>query len=148
MLFRSYPYARADAPSNRNKVSANVAWSWEKGLRKRVLEFDRSFSLGYQFDRLDGINRIKNVNGTVRFSITDSILPYAGVDYHLRTEAGDPSKIQRANAGVTFQSLSQCWRVNMNLSQSIERPGTTFDLDLALNLAGEGFAASPISVPR
>jgi LPS-assembly protein len=143
-----YPYARPDAPSNRNKVSANLAWSWQKGLRKRVLEFDRSISLGYQYDRLDGINRVKNVNGTVRFSLTDSILPYAGVDYHLRTEEGDPSKLQRANVGITFQSLSQCWRITMNLARTLERPGTAFDFDLGLNLAGEGFGQTPISVPR
>lgn len=143
-----YPYARPDAPSNRNKVSANLAWSWQKGLRKRVLEFDRSISVGYQYDRLDGINRVKNVNGTLRFSLTDSILPYTGLDYHLRTEEGDPSRLQRANVGITFQSLSQCWRITMNLSRTLERPGTAFDFDLGLNLAGEGFGQTPISVPR
>jgi LPS-assembly protein len=143
-----YPYARPDAPSNRNKVSSTIAWSWQRGLRKRVLEFDRSISLGYQYDRLDGINRIKNLNGLVRFSVTDSILPYAGLDYHLRTEEGDPSKLQRANVGVTFQSLSQCWRATVNLSRTLERPGTTLDFDLGLNLTGDGFGESPVSVPR
>jgi LPS-assembly protein len=143
-----YPYARMDGSSNRNKISAQVAWSWQRGVRQRVFEFERSVTLGYQYDRLDGINRIKNLNGTLRFSLTDSILPYFGLDYHLRTEAQDPSKLQRANAGVTFQSLSQCWKASMNFSRTLERPGTSFDFNLALNLAGEGFGESPISVPR
>ncbi|MBU6374501.1 MAG: LPS assembly protein LptD [Bdellovibrionales bacterium] len=142
-----YPYAQSVAPSNRNKVSANVAWNWQRGVRQRVLEFDRSISLGYQYDRLDGINRVKNLNSALRFSLTDSILPFAGLDYHLRTGENDPGKIQRANVGVTFQSVSQCWKASVNLSKSLERLGTTLDFDLALNLAGEGFGQSPIALP-
>ncbi len=105
-------------------------------------------SFYYQYDRLDGINRVKNLGGVLRFSLTDSILPHAGLDYHLRTAVDDPSRLQRANVGVTFQSLSQCWRASTNLSQTLERPGITFDFNLALSLTGEGFGASPISVPQ
>ena len=118
-----------------------MTYVFERAMRQRVLEFERSLSLGYQYDRLDGRNRIKIVSGTVKFSITDSILPFAGLDYNLSLGPDDPGKIQRANAGMTFQSVSQCWKATVNLSQTLERPGTTLDFNLALNLAGEGFGA-------
>ncbi len=137
-----YPYALPDPPSNRNKVSATMTYVFERAMRQRVLEYERSLSLGYQYDRLDGRNRIKIVSGAVKFSITDSILPFAGLDYNLSLGPDDPGKFQRANAGMTFQSVSQCWKATVNLSQTLERPGTTLDFNLALNLAGEGFAGS------
>lgn len=139
-----YPYAQPDPPSSRHKVSSSVSYIFERALRKRVLEFERSMSLGYQYDRLDGKNRIKNLNSSVKFSLTDSILPFAGLDYNLSTAPDDPGRIQRVNAGMTFQSVSQCWKATFNLSRTIERPGTNLDFNLALNLAGEGFSGSAL----
>ena len=115
---------------------------FEKATRKRVLEFERSLGLGYQYDRLDGKNRIKTVSSVLRFSITDSILPFAGAEYNLALGPQDPGRLQRVNAGMTFQSDSQCWKATVNLSKTLERPGTNVDFNLALNLSGEGFSAS------
>jgi len=137
-----YPYALPDPPSNRNKVSSSLSYVFEKATRHRVLDFERSVTVGYQYDRLDGINRIKNLTGAVKFSLTDSILPFAGVDYNLSTGPDDPGKLQRVNTGLTFQSVSQCWSATINVSQTLERPGTNLDFDLSLNLAGEGFSGA------
>jgi len=139
-----YPYVLPDPPSNRNKVSSRLSYVFERGTRRRVLEFERSFGLGYQYDRLDGKNRIKNLSANLRFSLTDSILPFGGLEYNLSTGPDDPARLQRVNAGMSFQSVSQCWKATINFSQTLERPGTNLDFNLALNLTGEGFSGGTL----
>ncbi|MFN7684886.1 MAG: LPS-assembly protein LptD [Oligoflexia bacterium] len=137
-----YPYASPDPPSNRNKVSTSLAYVFSRATRQRVLEYERSVGVGYQYDRLDGINRVKVLTGRLKFSITDSILPFGGIDYNLASGPLEEARIQRVNAGLTFQSVSQCWKATINFSQTLERPGTNLDFELGLNLAGDGFGGS------
>ena len=137
-----YPYADPLPPSNRNKVTATFSYVHERSVRQRVLDFERSATLGYRYDRLDGINRIKNLTASMKFSVTDSIQPFGGVDYNLPLGAADEGKFQRVNAGVNFQSISQCWKTSLKLSQTLERPGTNLDFEFGLNLGGSGFGSS------
>jgi LPS-assembly protein len=137
-----YPYANPEPPSNRNKVTATLSYIHERSVRQRVLDFERSATLGYRYDRLDGINRIKNLTASVKFSLTDSIQPFGGVDYNLPLSADAEGTFQRVNAGVNFQSISQCWKTSLRLSQTLERPGTNLDFEFGLNLGGTGFGST------
>lgn len=132
-----YPYISAP----KNAVSASVSWLWERGIHQRILAFERSFSLGYTYNRILCTNPdydpecgTSNISAGVKFSLSDYILPSASISYGLLT-----LKPFSYSVGLIYQSLSQCYRISGAVSFQSGRPGLDVKVNFDLNLDGSGF---------
>ncbi len=114
----------------RNTLSTGLTYTLEKALHQRIMSFERSVSLNYNYNQF---NSTSNLVGSVNFSISDYILPSFSASYDFAT-----SRLFSAGTGVQLQSPSQCWKIIAGVSYSTMNPWT-FSFDLQLNLAGDGF---------
>jgi hypothetical protein len=76
------------------------------------------------------------------FSLNDYIMPGASLTYDLLRD-----RWQQANTTLTFQSPSECWKLDLGLYQNpclTQEEGwcTNFRFNLSLNLTGSGFGLS------
>lgn len=118
------------ASLGRNSFSSGLTYSLEKGMHQRVMVFDRSLALAYNYSKLTSTS---NLVGSLNFSLSDYFLPSLAVSYGF-----DPNVLFSAAANIQLQSPSQCWKVVTGLTYT---PGTQMSIafELQLNLAGAGF---------
>ena len=139
-----YPYAPAGPPNNRNVYSTSLSYVLERSTHQRILQYDRSFGLSYAYNRVG--SQTNNLGASFNYSLNDYILPSASLSYKLPTgdpsnsaSPGAPAQILSEAFGLQFQSPSQCWKLALSLSRSVDLPDIHFGLDFSLNLTGSGF---------
>jgi hypothetical protein len=128
-----YPYV----PWFRHQLSTNLNYVFDRGIRQRVLDFDRSFSLNYTLNKVNVEDRRKGVSaltGTMRFSVSDYFLPSLSAAYDFTT-----ASYQSATLGLLFQSPSRCWRFSVDVAYTRNVGLPTWAPNLTLNLTGSGF---------
>lgn len=135
------PYQKTGGDTSRHVFSLGTNWTFVKGAG-RVLAYERSLGFSYAFNRSNLQSQTKSLRFNSIFSVNDYIMPGASITYDLLK-----SKWQEANTTLTFQSPSECWKLDLGYYQSIcERILPTdsgwcgsFRFNLSLNLTGSGF---------
>lgn len=122
-----YPYAEGI----RHQLTTSVSYILERSLHQRILSFDRSFNLTYNYG-----NTVSSLTGGANFSLSDYILPSVNFTYDL-------IKFEWINTflGVQFQSPSQCWKFNIGTNYSLQT-GSSLQVDASINLTGSGFGGA------
>tara|TARA_Y100000590_G_C15736751_1_gene1018788 strand:- start:1697 stop:3976 length:2280 start_codon:yes stop_codon:yes gene_type:complete len=120
-----------------HELSSQLTFFFEKGFHQGVFEFDRSFSFGYAWSRLNSITHA--LSAQMRFSINDYFLPEARATYDLIN-----GKFNTVNGALSYQSPSRCWTVKTSLGYAVDQNGVQFDFSLGLNLTGDGFGSGSL----
>jgi LPS-assembly protein len=142
------PYQAISADTSRHVMSLGTAWTFSKGTGK-VLAYERSIGAYYSYNRSSQQSQTQSVRFNAIYSLNDYIMPGASVSYDMLK-----SRWQEANTTLTFQSPSECWKLDLGYYQNvcpIEKEGdtgwcTNFRFNLSLNLTGSGFGA--VSDPK
>ncbi|MBS1962494.1 MAG: LPS-assembly protein LptD [Bdellovibrionales bacterium] len=142
------PYQEIDQSTSRHVLSTGGAWTFEKGT-SRVLAYERSVGAYYVFNRSAGQTPVQNVLLKATYSLNDFIMPSVSLYYNILG-----SRWQEANSALTFQSPSECWKLDLAFNQyscQPERPEDShwcheFKFNLSLNLTGSGFGS--VSDPK
>lgn len=137
------PYQARSPDTSRHVVSLGTSWTFERGAG-RVLAYERSLGLSYSFNRSNLQSQTQSLRFNSVFSINDYIMPGAAISYDMLR-----SRWQEANTTLTFQSPSECWKLDLGYYQSIcekIRPDDSgwcgsFRFNLSLNLTGSGYGA-------
>jgi LPS-assembly protein len=161
--FYYIPYQNITSDTSRFVVSTGAAWTFAKGTN-RVLAYERSLGVNYTYNRSNLQSETDSISVNGVFSINDFIIPSASIVYDKLS-----SRWQVANTMLTFQSPSECWKLDMGYYQNVcpkERPDDSgwchnFRFNLSLNLTGGGFgltgspkvattnnSSSPASTPQ
>lgn len=135
------PYQARSQDTSRHVLSLGSSWTFERGVG-RVLAYERSLGVAYSFNRSNLQSQTQSLRFTSIFSVNDYIMPGAAISYDLLK-----SRWQEANTTLTFQSPSECWKLDLGYYQSIcekIRPDDSgwcgsFRFNLSLNLTGSGF---------
>ncbi len=144
------PYQPVSDSTSRHVVSTGANWIISKGSGK-VLAYERSLGASYNFNRSNGQAQIENITMTAVYSLNDYIMPSATVGYDIRG-----GRWSSADTKLTFQSPSECWKLDLGYYQvpcAIQPAGATdlawcrdFKFNLSLNLTGSGFGS--VSDPK
>ncbi len=127
-----YYYPDVFPSTSRHTLSTNATYIIERGARQRILTYDRSITLGYAYNKINGIT--SSMNGLLNFSISDYLMPFGTISY-----AFEPiGQLLGAGFGAVLQSPSQCWKLTAGVNYSVTT-GTSYTFDLSLNLTGAGF---------
>lgn len=142
------PYQPITEDTSRHVYSLGANWVISKGMG-RVLSFERNIGASYSYNRSNNQSQTQSVRLSTVYSLNDYIMPGASVSYDMLK-----SRWQEANSTLTFQSPSECWKLDLSYLQSVcpkVRPDDTgwcgsFRFNLSLNLTGSGFGS--ISDPK
>lgn len=107
---------------------------------RRLLSFNQSIGIAYSYNQVT--TTAHTIGGQFNWSISDYLGFVGGISYSLpqvRNNAETPGVIQAINGGVTFQSPSQCYKVVLLASRTIDNPKVSINFNLPINLTGEGF---------
>lgn len=129
-----YPYSHAQTYS----LSASYVIA---RYTRRLLIFDRSVNLNYSANQVT--TSAASVGGGVNWSINDYFAFNAAIDYRMPTVQGNqeiPGVIQSISGGVTYQSPSQCYKLQLLASRTVDNPKVSFAFSIPINLTGDGFA--------
>lgn len=131
--FFYYPYIKR----SRFNLSANYIFA---KYTRRLLTFERSIGLSYSSNQVTATS--KSISGGFTFSINDYVGVLGNITYLFPEEKFNqvtPGFIRQTSAGVVYQSPSQCYKINLIGSWSLENPKVAVSLDIPINLTGEGF---------
>jgi LPS-assembly protein len=142
------PYQPQGSETSRHVVSLGGKWASERGSG-RVLAYERSIALNYVYNRSSNQSQNESVRLNAIYSLNDYIMPGVGIAYNVIG-----SRLQEANTTLTFQSPSECWKMDLGYYQNvcpIDNPGDSgwchrFQFNLSLNLTGSGFGS--VSDPK
>lgn len=131
-----YPYIAGI----RHQLSSTINYIWERGFHQRILTYDRSFNLSYNWSQVgytgqDIINQgTDQIQAVINYSINDYFLPSATAIYNVISH-----QLTGFAYTLSFQSPSQCWKVSTGVSFD-PTLGHTFNApSVMLNLTGQGF---------
>jgi lipopolysaccharide assembly outer membrane protein LptD (OstA) len=138
------PYQPMNDGTSRHVFSTGAQWFIARAGTNRVLKYERSIGANYFVNRSNPQAPAESVRLYTIFSINDYIMPGASVEYNL---AG--SRWREANTTLTFQSPSECWKLDLGYFQNVcekIRPDDSgwcgsFRMNLSLNLTGAGFGS-------
>jgi LPS-assembly protein len=134
-----FPYAEIDATRGRNMFSVSAQYFLERSLHQRILPFERSFSLGYTYNRV-GSGQTDNPRLSFVYSLNDYLVPSASFSYDLLRD-----RFLSMDGAFRFQSPSKCYRLEFSFSryvcEGVSPDGfcQRFGVDFSLNLTGAGF---------
>jgi len=143
------PYLPVTRDQRRHILSTALTYTVERSVKQEVWHFERSFSLGYYYNKVD--SKSDSLRGTVTWSLNDYILPSAYIAHdfvsHVTSEAGATTK---------FQPASRCWGLELGPRFGIctveERRGRpagfclkSFVFNLTLNLTGDGLGVGSLA---
>ena len=128
-----YYYPDVFPVSSRSTISTGATYIFERSLHQRVLTYDRSISLGYTFNKVNGVT--SNFTGALNYSLNDYILPTGTMSYGFEPTP----QLYGASLGLALQSPSRCWKMTASAIYTVGIPGISYGLDLSLNLTGQGF---------
>lgn len=146
--FYYIPYQPISEDTSRFVYSLGANWIISKGVG-RVLAFERNLGATYSFNRSNNQSPTKVATFSAVYSLNDYIMPGASLSYDLLR-----SRWTEANTTLTFQSPSECWKLDLKYLQkgcpklNPEDSGWcgSFLFNLSLNLTGSGFGS--ISDPK
>lgn len=113
---------------------------------KRLLDFERSLQLNYNQNHV--LAQIKTLGGELKWSFTDTVAVVGGMNYSFAIETNGkkvPSRVLESHVGFTYQSPSQCYRVVLLASRSVDNPTIALNFNIPINLTGDGFMSLPTS---
>jgi lipopolysaccharide assembly outer membrane protein LptD (OstA) len=128
----SYAYDPEYRQNKAHILSSSMTLIFERALHHRILDFDRSITVNYTFNRQTAAT--SNLSLGLRFSLNDTIMPTADFSYNFLED-----KIMSGQLGFLIQSPSFCWRFSFGMSVIAGIPAPNFNFNFGLNLAGEGF---------
>jgi LPS-assembly protein len=118
-------------------LTTSFTYIVDRGTHQRVLQYDRSFSLGYAISCLNPANAYRcdtnNITAGASWSLSDYLLPSANVSYDFIQHY-----VSSTGVNLALQSPSRCWRLNVGAGFNIVT-GATWGIDLSLNLTGSSF---------
>ncbi len=130
------PYAAIGEGQDRNIFSTSFSYLLERSLHQKVLDFERSFNLGFSRSALS--SRTSNLTGAMTWSVNDYFMPRLGISRDFLS-----GRWLAVETMVRFQSPSRCWSFDVTAKRKVcdKYPGFCFDfgVDLSLNLTGSGF---------
>jgi LPS-assembly protein len=137
------PYQPISDSTSRHVISTGAKWTMARA-GTRVLAYERSLGLNYYFNRSSGQSQTETLRVSTIFSINDYIMPGVSLAYNMLAK-----RWMEANTTLTFQSPSECWKLDMGYFQSLgpinkEHPNgwyNSFRVNLSLNLTGSGFGS-------
>lgn len=138
------PYMPVNPDTSRHVLSAGAQWIPEKGSGKRVLAYERSIGANYYYNRSSNQSQTQTLRLYSIFSINDYIMPGVAIEYNLLGK-----RWKEANTTLTFQSPSECWKLDLGYFQTVSQDletglpkwSGTFRMNLSLNLTGSGFGS-------
>lgn len=141
--FYYIPYQPITEDTSRFVYSLGMNWNLAKSAG-RVLAFERNVGASYSFNRSNNQSQTQSMRLSTIYSLNDYIMPGASVSYDFLK-----SRWQEANTTLTFQSPSECWKLDLSYLQNVcpkLRPDDTgwcgsFRFNLSLNLTGSGFGS-------
>jgi hypothetical protein len=104
------PYIAITSTQSPWTVTTNNTYVLERATHQRVLAYERSFNLGYSFNRTDNASFTSTLNLGGKFSITDYFMPRMDASFSFAAK-----KLLSWGAGLRFQSPSECWVLDFNL---------------------------------
>ncbi|MBI3543378.1 MAG: LPS-assembly protein LptD [Deltaproteobacteria bacterium] len=107
---------------------------------RRLLAFDRSIGFNYSYNQIT--TNSNSISGTLSWSINDYFGFLAGIAYSFPTTQNkneSPGVVQSVNGGLTYQSPSQCYKLTLLASRTIDQPKIAVTFNIPVNLSGEGF---------
>lgn len=136
------PYAPSSELESRHQFSAHLNYVLERSMRQRVLAFERSFRMGFAFNKASGA-QTHNLQLGGAFSLSDYILPTGSISYDFVSE-----RFIRMDGSLSFQSPSRCYKVELKVArfvcdrQSASDTGVCGDyrFEFAWNITGKGFS--------
>ncbi len=136
------PYAPSSELESRHQFSGNFSYILEKAMRQRILAFERSFRLGYAFNKASGAQTHNLQLGGV-FSLSDYFMPLGSLSYDFVSD-----RLIRADGTLSFQSPSRCYKVDLKVARFVCDRQTSTDrgvcsdyrFEFSWNLTGAGFS--------
>ncbi len=128
-----YPYIRASTYS----LSLNYVFV---RYTRRLLAFERSLGLNYSYNQIT--SNVDAISTVLNWSINDFFGFTAGITYRFPTfhdNTESPGVIQGLSGGLTYQSPSQCYRLVLLASRTIDNPKVAITFNIPVNLSGDGF---------
>ena len=108
---------------------------------RRLLGFERSLGFNYSYNQVTASN-VNAISTSLNWSINDFFGFTAGITYsfpsfHNNTES--PGVIQGISGGLTYQSPSQCYKLVLLASRTVDNPTVAVTFNVPVNLTGDGF---------
>lgn len=131
--FYYYPYIK------RSTIDLNASYIFAKYTR-RLLNFERSMSLGYSSNSVTANS--KTISGGLNFSINDYFALSGRISYRFpltQNNVTSPGVVLSTDAGITYQSPSQCYKLSLLGGWSIDNPKVAITFNVPINLSGEGY---------
>ena len=107
---------------------------------RRVLLFDRSINLSYSYNQV--IANADSIGFGINWSVSDYFAFSFGTSYSFPTTQSNntsPGIIQSINGGLTYQSPSQCYKLTLMASRTVDNPQLAINFNIPVNLTGEGY---------
>jgi len=108
----------------------------------KVLAYERTLGASYTFNRSNLQSQTQVISLNAVWSLNDYIMPGASVGYNILG-----GRWASATTSLTFQSPSECWKLDLALNQAPCTYNLTADrtwcydfrFNLSLNLTGSGY---------
>ncbi len=129
-----YPYSKASSYN----LGVNYIFSQ---YTRRLLAFQRSLGVSYSYNQVT--THTNSVGGSFVWSVNDYFQPRGGITYQFPMDlnsALSPGIVLSANASLTYQSPSQCYRLVLLGSRTFGR-GWDISFNVPINLTGGGFTS-------
>lgn len=134
MEYYYYPYAKASTYSiGSNYIIAKYT--------KRLLAFERSIGINYSYNQVT--THTHSIGGNILYSLNDYFQALGGTSYQFPmalNSAINPGIILSINAGLVYQSPSQCYKLVLLGSQTFGR-GWDVTFNIPVNLSGSTYTS-------
>jgi len=128
---RLLPKGEDPKDNSPHRVSVGASYVFSRSTKQMFLEFDRSISFGYRWNKL--LAKESVINGTLNYSINDYLLPTISTSYNFYSQIFTEAVIK-----LVYTDKSRCWRTSAELSRSLDL-GVSLRFEVQLNLTGTGF---------
>lgn len=135
------PYQNITPSTSRHVYSVATNYVNSHGTGK-VLAYERTLGASYTFNRSNLQSQTQVISLNAVWSLNDYIMPGASVGYNILG-----GRWASATTSLTFQSPSECWKLDLALNQAPCTYNLTADrtwcydfrFNLSLNLTGSGY---------
>jgi hypothetical protein len=136
------PYLETTDETSRHVYSTGLEYAFIKKLENQLLTFERKVFLNYQHQRSSLQSLYENIKVGVTYSVSDYLIPQVVMTFNLVNR-----RWQEVITQLTYQSPSECWKLDVGYSQSTfglsktdpDGWDGTVTFNLQLNLAGNDF---------
>ncbi len=139
--YRFFPYI------NRSTYSVSGTYVFAR-YTKRLIQFERLLTLRYASNRVTANS--DSIGAALSWSFTDAFSVAGGFSYQFPStfnQVETPGVLTTTTLGVTYQSPSQCYRISLLASRSVDNPRLALTFNIPLNISGDGFTNLQESAP-